>query len=108
MSQPAFYIHTNVFHHGGQPISIELSIARKPQDGKDPKEVRITVDHSNLITTSKDSRTNQYINERISLKSHLPGSLHLEYLSFCVRGKFCLLVQGNQGCGDPPGSHLEH
>ncbi|GFW41760.1 hypothetical protein TNCV_4980111 [Trichonephila clavipes] len=52
------------------------------------------VDNSNLITTSKDSQANQHINERISLKSHLPGSVPLKYLSFCVRGKFYHLAQG--------------
>ncbi|GFU84503.1 hypothetical protein TNCV_1818351 [Trichonephila clavipes] len=67
------------------------------EDGKDPKVVRITVDHSNLLTTAKDSRANRYINERLSLKSHLPGSVPLEYLDFCVRGKFCHLAQGNRG-----------
>ncbi|GFU91688.1 hypothetical protein TNCV_2454581 [Trichonephila clavipes] len=34
-----------------------------------------------------------YINERLSLKSNLPGSMPIEYLSFCVRGKFCQLAQ---------------
>ncbi|GFX40537.1 hypothetical protein TNCV_2373211 [Trichonephila clavipes] len=38
-----------------------------------------------------------FINERLSLKSHLPGSVPLEYLDFCVRGKFCQLAQGNRG-----------
>ncbi|GFW02676.1 hypothetical protein TNCV_2456901 [Trichonephila clavipes] len=57
----------------------------------------ITVDHSNLLTTDKDRRANRYINERLSLKSHLPGSVPLEYLDFCVRGKFCHLAQGNSG-----------
>ncbi|GFU08778.1 hypothetical protein TNCV_991261 [Trichonephila clavipes] len=45
----------------------------------------------------KDSRANRYINERLNLKSHLLGSVPLEYLSFCVRGKFCHLAQGNRG-----------
>ncbi|GFV90389.1 hypothetical protein TNCV_935211 [Trichonephila clavipes] len=27
----------------------------------------------------------------------LPGSMPLEYLSFCVRGKFCHFAQGNRG-----------
>ncbi|GFU20788.1 hypothetical protein TNCV_4823331 [Trichonephila clavipes] len=54
-------------------------------------------DLSNLLTTPKDSRANMYINERLSLKSHLPGSVPLEYLSFCIRGKFCHLAQGNRG-----------
>ncbi|GFX71116.1 uncharacterized protein TNCV_3648811 [Trichonephila clavipes] len=97
MSHLAFFGHANVFHHGGQPVLIELSIARIPEDGKDLEVICITVDHSNLITTSKDSRANKYINVRLSLKSHFPISEPLEYLSFCVSGKFCHLVQGNRG-----------
>ncbi|GFT65441.1 hypothetical protein TNCV_1902151 [Trichonephila clavipes] len=45
----------------------------------------------------KDSRANRYINERLNLKSHLPGSVPFEYLSFCFRGKLCHLAQGNRG-----------
>ncbi|GFT04832.1 hypothetical protein TNCV_2133791 [Trichonephila clavipes] len=86
----------NAFHHGGQPFPIELSIASFSEDGKDSEVICITVDHSSLITTSKDSRANKYMNERIILKSHLPGSVPLEYLSFCVRGKLCHLSQGNR------------
>ncbi|GFW11052.1 uncharacterized protein TNCV_275841 [Trichonephila clavipes] len=97
MSHLAFFAHANVFHHGGQPIPIELSIASIPEDGTDPKVICITVDHSNLLTTDKDRRANRYINELLSLKSHLPGSVPLEYLDFCVRGKFCQLAQGNRG-----------
>ncbi|GFT23904.1 uncharacterized protein TNCV_3207621 [Trichonephila clavipes] len=97
MSHLAFFAHANVFQHGGQPVPIELSISSIPEDGKDPKVICITVDHSNLLTTAKDSRANRYINERLSLKSHLPGSVPLEYLDFCVRGKFCHLAQGNSG-----------
>ncbi|GFT63118.1 uncharacterized protein TNCV_1801821 [Trichonephila clavipes] len=74
MSHLAFFAHANVFHHGGQPVPIELSIASIPEDGKDPEVICLTVDHSNLLTTAKDSRANRYINERLSLKSHLPGS----------------------------------
>ncbi|GFT40744.1 hypothetical protein TNCV_4042341 [Trichonephila clavipes] len=51
----------------------------------EPKMICITVDHSNLLTTDKDRRANRYINELLSLKSHLPGSVPLEYLDFCVR-----------------------
>ncbi|GFX09124.1 integrase catalytic domain-containing protein [Trichonephila clavipes] len=69
MSLLAFF--DNVFHHGGQPVPIELSISNIPEDGKDPDVICLTVDHSNLLTTPKDSRTN--------------------------RGKFCLLAQGNRG-----------
>ncbi|GFW54257.1 uncharacterized protein TNCV_1560351 [Trichonephila clavipes] len=54
-------------------------------------------DTSNLLMTDKDRRANRYINERLSLKSHLPGSVPLEYLDFCVRGKFCHLAQENRG-----------
>ncbi|GFX65619.1 uncharacterized protein TNCV_4093141 [Trichonephila clavipes] len=60
-------------------------------------DLHITVDHSNLLTTARDSRDNRYINERLSQKSHLPGSVPLDYLAFCVRGKFCHLAQGNRG-----------
>ncbi|GFV96532.1 uncharacterized protein TNCV_3259961 [Trichonephila clavipes] len=92
MSHLAFFAHAIVFHHGCHPVPIELSIASIPEDGKDPEVICLTVDHSNLITTSKDSRANRCINE-----SHLPGSVPLEYLSFCVRGKFCHLALGNRG-----------
>ncbi|GFU12275.1 gag-Pol polyprotein [Trichonephila clavipes] len=97
MSSLAFFAHANVFHHGGQPVPVELSIASIPEDGTEPKVICITVDHSNLLTTDKDRRANRYINELLSLKSHLPGSVPLEYLDFCVRGKFCQLAQGNRG-----------
>ncbi|GFS97957.1 hypothetical protein TNCV_2018951 [Trichonephila clavipes] len=70
-------------------------IANIPEDGKDPDVLCLTVDHSNLLTTPKDSRANRYINERLHLKSHLNGSV--PHLSFCIRGKFCHLAQGNRG-----------
>ncbi|GFX85845.1 hypothetical protein TNCV_2472471 [Trichonephila clavipes] len=85
------------YPHGSQPVPIELSITSIPEDGKDPEVICLTVDHSNLLTTAKDSWPNRYINERLSLKIHLPGSVPLEYLSFYVRGKFCHLAQGNRG-----------
>ncbi|GFT78960.1 hypothetical protein TNCV_3093441 [Trichonephila clavipes] len=75
----------------------ELSIANIPEDGKDSDVICLMVDHSNLLTTPEDSLANRYINERLHLKSHLPGSVPLEYLSFFVRGKFFLLAQGNRG-----------
>ncbi|GFV73291.1 uncharacterized protein TNCV_4538951 [Trichonephila clavipes] len=96
MSHLAFFAHANVFHHGGQPVPIELSIASIPEDGKDPEGICITVDHSHLLTAVRDSRANRYINERLSLKSRLPGSVPLEYLAFCVQGKFCNRAQGNR------------
>ncbi|GFU51567.1 hypothetical protein TNCV_82011 [Trichonephila clavipes] len=89
MSHLAFFTHANVFHHGGHHVPIELSIANIPEDGKDPDVICLTI--------PKDSRDNRYINERVSLKSHLIGSVPLEYLSFCVRGMFCHLAQGNRG-----------
>ncbi|GFX33231.1 uncharacterized protein TNCV_2354001 [Trichonephila clavipes] len=97
MSHLSFFAHANVFPHGGQSVPFELSIASILEDGKDPEVICITVDHSNLLTTARDSQANRYINERHSLKSRLPGSVPLEYLAFCVRGKFCLLAQGNRG-----------
>ncbi|GFT35504.1 hypothetical protein TNCV_624841 [Trichonephila clavipes] len=63
-------------------------IANIPEE--DPDVICLTVDHSNLLMTP--SRANRYINERLHLKSHLPGSV--PHLSFCVRGKFCHLAQG--------------
>ncbi|GFV29547.1 hypothetical protein TNCV_4490011 [Trichonephila clavipes] len=97
MSHPAFFAHTNVFHHGGQPVPIELPIANIPENKKYPKVICLTVDHLNLLTTPKNSRANHYIKNLLSLKSHLPLSVPLEHLSFCVRGKFCHLAQGNRG-----------
>ncbi|GFS51796.1 hypothetical protein TNCV_2798451 [Trichonephila clavipes] len=46
----------NVFHHGGQPVPVELSIASIPEDGTEPKVIfYITVDHS-TSSTDKDRR----------------------------------------------------
>ncbi|GFW02611.1 hypothetical protein TNCV_2456251 [Trichonephila clavipes] len=97
VSHLAFFAYANVFHQCGQLVPIELSISSIPEDGKDSEVICLTVDHSNLLTTAKDSRANMYIIERLSYKSHLPGSVPLEYLSFGVRGKFCHLAQGNRG-----------
>ncbi|GFW26052.1 hypothetical protein TNCV_3317231 [Trichonephila clavipes] len=88
MSHLAFFAHTNVFDHGGQPVLIKFSIANIPEECKDSDVICLTVDHSNLLTTPKDSRANRYINERLHLKSHIPGSVPLEYLSFCVSASF--------------------
>ncbi|GFW42067.1 hypothetical protein TNCV_1905251 [Trichonephila clavipes] len=86
-----------VVSHGCQPVPIELSIASFPKDGKGPEAICLTVDHSNLRMTPKDSRSNHYIKERLSLKKLLPGSVPLEYPSLYFRGKFCHLAQGNRG-----------
>ncbi|GFW59453.1 hypothetical protein TNCV_1508981 [Trichonephila clavipes] len=42
MSPLAFFAHANVFHHGGQPVPVELSIASIPEDGTEPKVICIT------------------------------------------------------------------
>ncbi|GFU10216.1 hypothetical protein TNCV_3449911 [Trichonephila clavipes] len=57
----------------------------------------VMVDHSGLLTTPKDDRANRYINEIVHLKRTLPGSVPLEHLAFCFRGKFCHLAQGKRG-----------
>ncbi|GFT34680.1 hypothetical protein TNCV_1536161 [Trichonephila clavipes] len=98
MSHLAFFItHANVFHHGGQPVLMELSISNLSEDGKDPKVICLTVDHSNFLTTPKDSRANHYINNFLIQKSNLPGSVSPEHLSFYFRGKFYPLAQVNRG-----------
>ncbi|GFT15541.1 uncharacterized protein TNCV_3265391 [Trichonephila clavipes] len=104
MSHLAFFGHANVFHHGGQPVPIKLSIASIAEDSKDPEVICLKVDYSNLLTTSKESRASRYIHERLSLKSHVSGCVPLEHLSFCVRGKFCHLDQGNRGLINVKGS----
>ncbi|GFS88677.1 uncharacterized protein TNCV_1462651 [Trichonephila clavipes] len=38
----ALFAHANVFHHGGQPVPIELSIASFSEDGKDPEVICLT------------------------------------------------------------------
>ncbi|GFV96312.1 RNA-binding protein 5 [Trichonephila clavipes] len=68
MSSLAFFAHANVFHHGGQPVPVELSIASIPEDGTEPKPEKSPA----WICTSR-------------------------ILDFCVRGKFCHLAQGNKG-----------
>ncbi|GFS71722.1 uncharacterized protein TNCV_2995121 [Trichonephila clavipes] len=72
MSPLAFFTHANVFHHGGQPVPIEISIDNIPEDGKDPEVICLMVDHSNLLTTPKDSQANHYIDELLSLKKPPP------------------------------------
>ncbi|GFW24881.1 hypothetical protein TNCV_3846151 [Trichonephila clavipes] len=96
MSHLAFFAHATVFHHGGQPALIELSIANIPEDDKVPNFICLTVEHSNLLTTPKDSRANRYIKKRLNLKSHQPGFVPLEYLYFCVWGKFFHLALENR------------
>ncbi|GFX23754.1 hypothetical protein TNCV_3596961 [Trichonephila clavipes] len=74
---------------------IELSIASIPEDDLDA--IFISVHHSSFISADKDCRANMYINETLCQKRHIPVSVHLEYLSFCINGQFCRLAQGNRG-----------
>ncbi|GFW41809.1 uncharacterized protein TNCV_4980571 [Trichonephila clavipes] len=97
MSSLAFFAHANVFHHGGQPVPVELSIASIPEDGTEPKVMCITVDHTNLLTTDKDRRANRYINERLSLKSHLPDPCLLEYWISASGASLVTWPGGNRG-----------
>ncbi|GFW11217.1 hypothetical protein TNCV_5132281 [Trichonephila clavipes] len=76
------------------------SIGIDSRDLAEYKRSRCYLPHGGPLEPShepKDSRDNRYINERLHLKSHLPGSVPLEYQSFCVRGKFYHLAQGNRG-----------
>ncbi|GFT44900.1 hypothetical protein TNCV_463141 [Trichonephila clavipes] len=98
LSQPAYFAHANVFHHGGKPVPIELSIATIPRDGSDIKILCITVNHAGQTSKRKDFRSNCQENARLRLVHHpLPKSVPVEYLPFCVRGKITQLVPGNRG-----------
>ncbi|GFS80394.1 hypothetical protein TNCV_3448211 [Trichonephila clavipes] len=93
LSQPAYFDHANVFHHDGKPVPIELSIATIPRDGSDREVMCITVNHAGQTTKSKDFRSNCQENARLCLVHHpLPKSVPVEYLPFCVRGKFSQLA----------------
>ncbi|GFU96995.1 uncharacterized protein TNCV_3788211 [Trichonephila clavipes] len=98
LSQPAYFAHANVFHHEGKPVPIELSIATIPRDGSDPEVMCITVNHAGQPSNPKDVRFNCQENARLRLMHHpLPKSVPVEYLPFCVRGKFSQLARGNRG-----------
>ncbi|GFW22803.1 uncharacterized protein TNCV_2380191 [Trichonephila clavipes] len=98
LSQPAYFAHANVFHHEGKPVPIELSIATIPRDGSDPEIMCITVNHAGQPSNPKDVRFNCQENARLRLVHHpLPKSVPVEYLPFCVRGKFSQLARGNRG-----------
>ncbi|GFW07569.1 hypothetical protein TNCV_3917021 [Trichonephila clavipes] len=61
---------------------------------------RSDLPHGGPLETPHDLQrpgANHYINKLPCLKSHLLGSVPLEHLNFCVRGKFCHLAQGNRG-----------
>ncbi|GFV56801.1 hypothetical protein TNCV_4185951 [Trichonephila clavipes] len=96
--QPAYYAHANLFHHDGNPVSIELSIATIPWDGSDPEVIGITAHNAGLTSKRKEFRYNCQENVRLLLVHHpLEKSVLVEYLPFCVRGKFSQLARGNRG-----------
>ncbi|GFW57225.1 hypothetical protein TNCV_541401 [Trichonephila clavipes] len=99
LSQPAYFAHANVFHHDGKPLPIKLSIATIPRDGSEPEIMCITVNHAGQTSKPKDFRSdNCQENARLRLVHHpLPKSVPVEYLPFCVRGKFSQLARGNRG-----------
>ncbi|GFT61426.1 hypothetical protein TNCV_4371161 [Trichonephila clavipes] len=98
LSQPVYFAHANVFHHDGKPVPIELSIATIPRDCSDPEIICITVNHAGQTSKPKDFRSNCQENARLRLIHHpLPKSVPVEYLPFCVRGKFSQLARGNIG-----------
>ncbi|GFS66695.1 hypothetical protein TNCV_229471 [Trichonephila clavipes] len=81
-----------------KPVPIELSIATIPRDGSDPEIMCITVNHAGQTSKSNDFRSNCQENARLRLVHHpLPKSVPVEYLPFCVRGKFSQLARGNRG-----------
>ncbi|GFW64493.1 hypothetical protein TNCV_813281 [Trichonephila clavipes] len=84
-------------HDDGKPVPIELSIATIPRDSSDPKVVCITVNHAGQTSKPKDFRSNFQENVRLCLVHHpLPKSVPVEYLPFCMRGKFSQLTRGNR------------
>ncbi|GFT80128.1 hypothetical protein TNCV_4764091 [Trichonephila clavipes] len=98
LSQPAYLAHANVFHHEDKPVPIELSIATISRDGSDREIMCINVNHAGQTSKSKDFRSNCQENARLCLVHHpLTKSVPLEYLPFCVRGKFSQLARGNRG-----------
>ncbi|GFW87063.1 hypothetical protein TNCV_1922891 [Trichonephila clavipes] len=98
LSQPAYFAHANVFHHEGKPVPIELFIATIPRDSSDPEIMCITMNHARQTSKSKDFRSNCQENARLRLVHHpLQKSVPVEYLPFCVRGKFSQLARGNRG-----------
>ncbi|GFV57262.1 hypothetical protein TNCV_2822791 [Trichonephila clavipes] len=97
-SQPPYFAHTNVFHHDGKLVPIELSTASIPRDGSDPEVICITVNHAGLTSKPKDFRSNCQEKARLRLVHRpFPKSVPVEYLSICVRGKFSQLARGSRG-----------
>ncbi|GFW27947.1 hypothetical protein TNCV_768271 [Trichonephila clavipes] len=96
-SQPAYFAHGNVFHHDGKSVPIESSISTIPRDGSDPEVICITVNPAGQTSKPKDFPSNCQENARLRLLHHLlPKSVPVEYLLFCVKGKFSPLVRGNR------------
>ncbi|GFW24928.1 hypothetical protein TNCV_3846621 [Trichonephila clavipes] len=97
-SQPAYFSLANVFDHVGKPVPIELSIVTISMDGSDSEVICITVNHTGLASKPKDFRSNCHENSRLRGVHHpLPKSAPVEYLPFCVGGKFSQLARGNRG-----------
>ncbi|GFS72281.1 hypothetical protein TNCV_1827011 [Trichonephila clavipes] len=97
-SQPAYFAHANVFHHDGKPVPIEWSNATIARYDSDPEVICISVNHAGHTSKPKDFRSNCQEIARLRLVHHpLPKSVLVEYLPFCVRGKFSQLAQGNRG-----------
>ncbi|GFX38831.1 hypothetical protein TNCV_1889951 [Trichonephila clavipes] len=88
MSHLAFFAHADVFHHGGQPVLIELSIASIPENAKEPEVICITVDHSNL-----QKQPNQPIHQRTHQPEMLPAWIRAPGIPAVVRCcKMCNVV----------------
>ncbi|GFU24278.1 hypothetical protein TNCV_2017541 [Trichonephila clavipes] len=77
-----FFAHTSVFHHDGQPVPVELSIASIPEDGRAQGDLY----HGGSLQPPRQTKrqtANRYINERLNLKrqpariraSRIPGFL---------------------------------
>ncbi|GFY28457.1 hypothetical protein TNCV_1971101 [Trichonephila clavipes] len=98
LSLPAYFAHANVFHHGGKPVPIELSIATIPRDGSDPKVICITGNHAGQTSKPKDFRSNYQENARLRLVGkHQPIGIDSRGPAEYKRGKFYHLAQGNRG-----------
>ncbi|GFY05505.1 hypothetical protein TNCV_218871 [Trichonephila clavipes] len=97
-SQPAYFAHVNVFHHDGKPVPIDLFITTIPRDYSDPEVICLTVKHAGQTSKPKYFSSKCQDIARLRLVHHpLPKSVPVEYLPFCVRGKFNQLARGNMG-----------
>ncbi|GFT74792.1 hypothetical protein TNCV_2516861 [Trichonephila clavipes] len=72
--------------------------ASENKEGSDPEVICITVNHAGQTSKPKDFRSNCQENVRLRLVHNpLPKNVPVEYLPFCVRGKFSQLARGNRG-----------